>query len=119
VPGRQFGGQLEHRGTLRVGVQLLGSAPRISKTPAITSRQLCHADLVKGRLVQYAERILRPHPGQSHTEIHDYHDTASGVRAESMVKRAAGYTSLGFPTPATSLRHPVRAQPKEITDSLA
>jgi hypothetical protein len=57
--------------------------------------------------------------GQSHTEIHDYHDTATGVLIESMVKRAAGYTSLGFPTPATSLRHPVRAQPKEITDSLA
>lgn len=50
----------------------------------------------KGRLVQYAGRILRPHPG---TEVHDYHDTATGVLASSLAKRAPGYTSLGFPDP--------------------
>jgi hypothetical protein len=53
----------------------------------------------KGRLVQYAGRILRPYPGKTTAEIHDYHDTATGVLAASLAKRAPGYTSLGFPDP--------------------
>jgi superfamily II DNA or RNA helicase len=53
----------------------------------------------KGRLVQYAGRILRPYPGKSTAEIHDYHDTATGVLASSLAKRAPGYTSLGYPDP--------------------
>jgi superfamily II DNA or RNA helicase len=53
----------------------------------------------KGRLVQYASRILRPHPGKTTAEIHDYHDTATGVLASSLAKRAPGYTSLGYPDP--------------------
>jgi hypothetical protein len=31
--------------------------------------------------------------------VHDYHDTATGVLASSLAKRAPGYTSLGFPNP--------------------
>jgi superfamily II DNA or RNA helicase len=53
----------------------------------------------KGRLVQYAGRILRPHPGKTTAEIHDYHDVATPVLAASLAKRAPGYTSLGFPDP--------------------
>lgn len=53
----------------------------------------------KGRLVQYAGRILRAHPGKSTAEVHDYHDIATGVLASSLTKRAPGYTSLGFPDP--------------------
>ena len=53
----------------------------------------------KGRLVQYAGRILRPHPGKATAEIPDYHDTATGVLAASLAGRAPGYTSLGFPDP--------------------
>ena len=53
----------------------------------------------KGRLVQYAGRILRPHPGKTTAEIHDYHDVLTGVLAASLAKRAPGYTSLGFPDP--------------------
>lgn len=53
----------------------------------------------KGRLVQYAGRILRPYPGKITAEIHDYHDSNTGVLASSLAKRAAGYTSLGFPDP--------------------
>ena len=53
----------------------------------------------KGRLVQYAGRILRPHPGKETAEIHDYHDTATGVLAAMLTGRAPGYTSLGFPDP--------------------
>ena len=53
----------------------------------------------KGRLVQYVGRILRPYPGKDVVEVHDYHDTDTGVLASSLTKRAAGYTSLGFPDP--------------------
>jgi superfamily II DNA or RNA helicase len=53
----------------------------------------------KGRLVQYAGRILRAHPGKSTAEVHDYHDVLTGVLASSLAKRAPGYVSLGFPDP--------------------
>src|SRR5712692_5208859 len=42
----------------------------------------------KGRLVQYAGRILRPYPGN-----------ATGVLAATLAGRAPGYTSLSFPDP--------------------
>jgi superfamily II DNA or RNA helicase len=58
----------------------------------------------KGRLVQYAGRILRPHIGKTTAEVHDYHDTATPVLASSLAKRAPGYTSLGFPDPRTKIR---------------
>ena len=32
----------------------------------------------KGRLVQYAGRIMRPYPGKSTAEVHDYHDVSHG-----------------------------------------
>jgi superfamily II DNA or RNA helicase len=53
----------------------------------------------KGRLIQYAGRILRTYPGKTTAEIHDYHDVRTGVLAASLAKRAPGYTSLGFPDP--------------------
>jgi superfamily II DNA or RNA helicase len=53
----------------------------------------------KGRLVQYAGRILRPYPGKGTAEVHDYHDVATGVLAATLAGRAPGYTSLGFPDP--------------------
>lgn len=53
----------------------------------------------KGRLVQYAGRILRPHPGKTTAEIHDYHDVATPVLASSLNRRAPGYISLEFPDP--------------------
>jgi superfamily II DNA or RNA helicase len=58
----------------------------------------------KGRLVQYAGRILRPYPGKITAEVHDYHDTATPVLASSLAKRVPGYTSLGFPDPRTKIR---------------
>jgi superfamily II DNA or RNA helicase len=59
----------------------------------------------KGRLVQYAGRILRPYPGKETAEVHDYHDAATGVLAAALAGRAPGYTSLGFPTPGGSPGH--------------
>jgi superfamily II DNA or RNA helicase len=53
----------------------------------------------KGRLIQYAGRILRAYPSKTTAEIHDYHDVCTGVLAASLAKRAPGYISLGFPDP--------------------
>jgi hypothetical protein len=68
----------------------------------------------KGRLLQYAGRILRPYEGKATAEVHDYHDEQVGVLASSLAKRAPGYTSLGFPdprklpfTPSAAATHPV------------
>jgi superfamily II DNA or RNA helicase len=68
----------------------------------------------KGRLLQYAGRILRPYEGKATAEVHDYHDEQVGVLASSLAKRAPGYTSLGFPdprklsyTPSATATHPV------------
>ncbi|MQY20540.1 TOTE conflict system archaeo-eukaryotic primase domain-containing protein [Nocardia macrotermitis] len=59
----------------------------------------------KGRLVQYAGRITRAHPGKTTATVHDYHDALTPVIASSLRKRAPGYTELGFPDPR-KLRNP-------------
>jgi superfamily II DNA or RNA helicase len=53
----------------------------------------------KGKLVQYAGRILRPYDGKTTAEVHDYVDERTRVLASSLAKRAPGYVSLGFPDP--------------------
>jgi superfamily II DNA or RNA helicase len=67
--------------------------------PALDTLFLAAPVAFKGRLVQYAGRILRPFPDKTTAEVHDYHDAATGVLASSLAKRAPGYTSLGFPDP--------------------
>lgn len=71
--------------------------------PALDTLFLAAPIAFKGRLVQYAGRILRAHPGKSTAEVHDYHDIVTGVLASSLAKRAPGYTSLGFPDPRRML----------------
>ena len=67
--------------------------------PALDTLFLAAPISFKGRLVQYTGRILRPHPGKSTAEVHDYHDTLTPVIASSLKRRAPGYVSLGFPDP--------------------
>ena len=67
--------------------------------PALDTLFLAAPIAQKGRLVQYAGRILRPYDGKATAEVHDYHDELTGVLASSLAKRAPGYTSLGFPDP--------------------
>jgi superfamily II DNA or RNA helicase len=67
--------------------------------PALDTLFLAAPIAFKGRLVQYAGRILRAYPGKSTAEVHDYHDIKTAVLAASLTKRAPGYTSLGFPDP--------------------
>ncbi|HTE73824.1 MAG TPA: DEAD/DEAH box helicase family protein [Actinomycetes bacterium] len=72
--------------------------------PALDTLFLAAPVAFKGRLVQYAGRILRPFPGKTTAEVHDYHDVATGVLASSLAKRAPGYVSLGFPDPRRLVR---------------
>ena len=67
--------------------------------PALDTLFLTAPIAFKGRLVQFVGRILRSHPGKTTAEVHDYHDSLTGVLASSLAKRAAGYTSLDYPDP--------------------
>jgi superfamily II DNA or RNA helicase len=67
----------------------------------------------KGRLLQYAGRILRPYDGKATAEVHDYHDEHTGVLASSLAKRAPGYTSLGFPDPRKLPYAPSMSRPAQ------
>ena len=69
--------------------------------PALDTLFLAGPVSFKGRLVQYAGRILRARPGKTTAEVHDYHDTEVPVLAAALAKRAPGYLSLGFPDPRT------------------
>jgi len=67
--------------------------------PALDALFLAGPVSFKGRLVQYAGRILRAYPGKQTAEVHDYHDIEVPVLAAALTKRAPGYVSLGFPDP--------------------
>ena len=67
--------------------------------PALDTLFLVGPVSFKGRLVQYAGRILRAHPGKETAEVHDYHDVEMPILAAALAKRAPGYLSLGFPDP--------------------
>ena len=66
--------------------------------PALDTLFLAGPVSFKGRLVQYAGRILRAYPGKETAEVHDYHDVKMPVLAAALAKRAPGYLGLGFPT---------------------
>jgi superfamily II DNA or RNA helicase len=67
--------------------------------PALDAVFLAGPVSFKGRLVQYAGRVLRAHPGKETAEVHDYHDVEVPVLAAALTKRAPGYSSLGLPDP--------------------
>jgi len=67
--------------------------------PALDTLFLAAPVSFKGRLVQYAGRVLRAHPGKLTAEVHDYYDIETPVLAAALSKRAPGYLSLGFPDP--------------------
>ena len=45
--------------------------------PALDTLFLAAPVRRKGRLVQYAGRVLRPYPGKETAEVHDYHDAGN------------------------------------------
>jgi superfamily II DNA or RNA helicase len=70
--------------------------------PALDTLFLAGPVSFKGRLVQYAGRIMRAHPGKQTAEVHDYYDVETPVLAAALAKRAPGYVSLGFPDPRSA-----------------
>jgi superfamily II DNA or RNA helicase len=50
----------------------------------------------RGRIVQYAGRVLRPMDGKDRVEVHDYVDVGVPVLARMLTKRLGAYASLGF-----------------------
>lgn len=78
--------------------------------PALDTLFLAAPVRWKGRLVQYAGRILRSYPGKRTAEVHDYHDVHTGVLASTLAGRAPGYTSLGFPDPRRIPPAPITAE---------
>jgi superfamily II DNA or RNA helicase len=79
--------------------------------PALDTLFLAAPIRWKGRLVQYAGRILRSYPGKETAEVHDYHDALTGVLASTLAGRAPGYISLGFPDPRRVASIHVAARP--------
>lgn len=71
--------------------------------PALDTLFLAGPVSFRGRLVQYAGRILRAHPGKQTAEVHDYYDVEVPVLAAALAKRAPGYVSLGFRDPRKSV----------------
>ena len=71
--------------------------------PALDTLFLAGPVSFKGRLVQYAGRVLRAYPGKQTAEVHDYHDVEMPVLAAALAKRAPGYVSLGFADPRSQL----------------
>ena len=65
--------------------------------PALDTLFLVAPIALKGRLVQYVGRIIRPHPGKNSAPVHEDHDVHVPVLAHSLNRRAPGYTRLGFP----------------------
>jgi superfamily II DNA or RNA helicase len=53
----------------------------------------------RGRVVQYAGSVSRPHSDKRSVEIHDYVDVAVPMLARAHKKRQAGYAAAGFPAP--------------------
>lgn len=83
--------------------------------PALDTLFLAAPVAQKGRLVQYAGRILQSYDGKTTAEVHDYHDELTSVLASSLAKRAPGHTSLGFPDPR---RHPYTPAPTRRSEAI-
>jgi superfamily II DNA or RNA helicase len=50
----------------------------------------------RGRVEQYAGRLLRAHADKTDVEVHDYVDVLVPVLARMHIKRLSGYAKLGF-----------------------
>jgi len=65
--------------------------------PALDTLFLVGPVSFRGRLVQYAGRVLRAYPGKQTAEVHDYHDVEMPVLAAALAKRAPSRDGFRFP----------------------
>lgn len=81
------------------GVVLLATGSLLGEgfdCPPLDTLYLTFPIAFRGRLVQYAGRVLRPIEGKTRVEVHDYVDARVPVLARMHTKRLAAYASLGF-----------------------
>ncbi|MEZ5085909.1 MAG: DEAD/DEAH box helicase family protein [Tessaracoccus sp.] len=81
------------------GVLVIGTTPFVGEgfdAPALDTLFLAGPISFDGLLTQCAGRIVRSSPGKSLAEVHDYHDIATPILANSLQRRMPGYRKLGF-----------------------
>jgi superfamily II DNA or RNA helicase len=81
------------------GVLVIGTTPFIGEgfdAPALDTLFLAAPVSYDGLLIQCAGRVVRPAPGKELAEVHDYHDRATPILANSLQRRMPGYRALGF-----------------------
>jgi superfamily II DNA or RNA helicase len=81
------------------GVLVLGTTPFVGEgfdAPALDTLFLAAPISFDGLLVQCAGRVVRPAPGKSIAEVHDYHDPLVPLLATSLKRRMPGYKRLRF-----------------------
>jgi superfamily II DNA or RNA helicase len=52
----------------------------------------------KGKVIQYAGRLHRAHPGKSVVEIYDYLDSGMALTVSMWRNRAKAYKGMGYET---------------------
>ncbi|HTB21921.1 MAG TPA: DEAD/DEAH box helicase family protein [bacterium] len=67
--------------------------------PALDTLFLAMPVAFKGKVIQYAGRLHRAHPGKSVVEIYDYLDSAMALTVSMWRKRAKAYKGMGYETP--------------------
>ena len=67
--------------------------------PALDALFLAGPVSFKGRLVQYAGRVLRSHPGKQTAEVHDYHDAEVPVLRRALASERPATSASASPTP--------------------
>ncbi|MFC9693915.1 DEAD/DEAH box helicase family protein [Kribbella sp. NPDC056951] len=81
------------------GVLVVGTTPFVGEgfdAPALDTLFLAAPISFDGLLLQCAGRVVRPAPGKTVAEVHDYHDPLVPLLATSLQRRMPGYKRLRF-----------------------
>ncbi|TDC35879.1 DEAD/DEAH box helicase [Kribbella albertanoniae] len=81
------------------GVLVVGTTPFVGEgfdAPALDTLFLAAPISFDGLLLQCAGRVVRPAPGKTVAEVHDYHDPLVPLLAASLQRRMPGYKRLHF-----------------------
>ncbi|MDX3004074.1 DEAD/DEAH box helicase family protein [Kribbella solani] len=81
------------------GVLVVGTTPFVGEgfdAPALDTLFLAAPVSFDGLLLQCAGRVVRPAPGKTVAEVHDYHDVLVPLLAVSLQRRMPGYKRLRF-----------------------
>ena len=68
----------------------------------------------KGKLIQYAGRLHRAHPGKTEVVIHDYLDASSALTVSMFRKRLVAYKKMDYQVEADAGSRASRISSKQI-----